>query len=128
MPIKAVAQLSVLCLAALPVAAPAQSLDGGSQDPSTQDGISQGRSETGGSSYGDRNRGGRSGFYSFPSHRHVDGGGLLAQRSFSRTDPGTSPYSRNTHGSAYYGRDYGAPYFGGGYYDKGVYYRERRER
>ena len=56
-----------------------------------------------------------------------DGTSALAQRSFSPTDHGTSPYSRNTHGSAYYGRNYGAPYFGGGYYDRGVYYRERRD-
>jgi hypothetical protein len=121
--------LSALCVATLPVGAAAQSLDSGSQDAAPRDGISQGRSETGGSSYGDRNRGGRSGFYSFPSHRSVDdGSSALAERSFSRTDAGTSPYSRNTHGSAYYGRDYGAPYFGGGYYDQGVYYRERRDR
>ena len=125
---KDLALLSALCLAAIPVAAAAESLGGGPQDGIRQDGITQGRGETGGQSYGDRNRGGRSGFYSYPSHRHIDGGSrALAQRTFSGTDPGTSPYSRNSHGSAYYGRDYGAPYFGGGYYDDGVYYRERRD-
>jgi hypothetical protein len=122
------ALLSALILTAFPGAAAAESLDGGKQDLVKQDGITHGRSETGGQSYGDRNRGGRSGFYSYPSHRQIDGrSSALAQRPFSSTDPGTSPYSRNTHGSAYYGRDYGAPYFGGGYYDRGVYYRERRD-
>lgn len=125
---KNLALLSALCLAAIPGAAAAQSLAGGPQDGVKRDSVSQGRSETGGQSYGDRNRGGRSGFYSYPRHRSVDGGsGTVAGRSFSPTDPGTSPSSRNTHGSAYYGRNYGAPYFGGGYYDDGVYYRERRD-
>jgi hypothetical protein len=115
--------LSALTLATLPAAAPAENLTASNADT-----LTQGRPDTGGQSYGDRNRGGRSGFYSFPRHRSVDGGGsALAERSFSSTDPGTSPYSRSTHGSAYYGRNYGAPYFGGGYYDDGVYYRERRD-
>ena len=51
----------------------------------------------------------------------------LDRRSLSSLSEGTSPYCDNCHGSAYYGRDYGAPYFGGGYYDRGVYYRERRD-
>jgi hypothetical protein len=90
--------------------------------------ITQGRPDTGGQSYGDQNRGGTRGFYGIPSHRSIDGRGTAAlDRKFSSTDHGTSPYSRNTHGSAYYGRNYGAPYFGGGYYDRGVYYRERRD-
>lgn len=126
---KTLALLSALCLAAIPGAAAAEGLDGGPRDAAPQDGVSEGRSETGGQSYGDQNRGGSRGFYGFPRHRSVDGGGTtLAERTFSRTDPGTSPYGRNTHGSAYYGRNYGAPYFGGGYYDDGVYYRERRDR
>lgn len=119
---KFLAILSALTLATLPAVATAETLDAPKADS-----LTQGRPDTGGASYGDRNRGGRSGFYSFPRHRSVDGGSALAQRSFSPTDPGTSPNSRNTHGSAYYGRDYGAPYFGGGYYDEGVYYRERRD-
>jgi hypothetical protein len=120
--------LSALCLAATPGAAAAESLDGGSQNGVKQDGISQGRSETGGGSYGDRNRGGRSGFYSYPSHRSIDGrGGNALDRSQSTGgSAGTSPYCDNCHGSAYYGPNYGAPYFGGGYYDRGVYYRDRR--
>ena len=84
--------------------------------------------QTGGQSYGDRNRGGPYGFYSYPSHRHVDGGEAAG---FS-TLPGSggergSTYSDGSHGSAYYGRDYGAPYHGGAYYDGGTYYRERRD-
>lgn len=127
---KNLALLLALVLAAIPVAAAAQSLDSSSQDPIHKDGISQGRSETGGQSYGDRNRGGRSGFYSFPRHRSVgDGsGGGVDRRLASRGSAGTSPYCDDCHGSAYYGRNYGAPYFGGGYYDEGVYYRERRDR
>ena len=120
--------LSALAIATLANPAAAQSLDAGSKDAPKTDPLTQGRSETGGGSYGDRNRGGRSGFYSFPFHRSIDNGKTtLAQRSFSPTDPGTSPNGRSSHGSAYYGRDYGAPYFGGGYYDDGVYYRERRD-
>ena len=117
--------LTALGMAILPAAAAAQSLDA----PRQTDTLTQGRSQTGGSAYGDRNRGGRSGFYGYPRHRSVDGGSsALAVRSFSPTDPGTPPHNRNTHGSAYYGRDYGAPYFGGGYYgDDGDYYRERRD-
>ena len=116
--------LSALTLAALPAAGSAETLA-----TTITDTLAQGRPDTGGSAYGDRNRGGRSGFYSYPRHRSVDGGtSALADRDFRPTDPGTSPHSRNTHGSAYYGRDYGAPYFGGGYYgDDGVYYRERRD-
>ena len=114
--------LSALILATCPAAAMAYTLDA-----PTQDSLAQGRPDTGGQSYGDRNRGGRSGFYSFPSHRSIDGrGGAVLDRKFSSTDAGTSPYRRNSHGSAYYGRNYGAPYFGGGYWDEGVYYRERR--
>jgi len=85
-------------------------------------------STTGGSAYGDRNRGGPYGFYSYPRHRSVAGGsGSGLDRSFSPLSGDTTPPD-NTHGSAYYGRDYGAPYFGGGYYDQGTYYRERRDR
>ena len=127
---KSLSLLCALCLAAIPSMSAAEGLDGRSQNVARKDGISEGRSETGGQSYGDRNRGGRSGFYSFPRHRHVDGGGSgdLDRRPFSPTSAGTSPYCNNCHGSAYYGRNYGAPYFGGGYYDRGVYYRERRDR
>ena len=122
--------LSSLCLAAAPGSAAADGSDGDPQANIKQDSVTQGRSETGGQSYGDRNRGGRSGFYSYPRHRHVDGGGggSLASRAPFSTSTGTSPWCDNCHGSAYYGRDYGAPYFGGGYYDQGVYYRERRDR
>ena len=125
---RTLALVSALALAVLPAAAQAQGTDGGSPDTMQQGGIQSGRADTGGQSYGDRNRGGRSGFYSYPRHRHVDGGSRGAlDRSFSTLDPGTSPWCGNCHGSAYYGRDYGAPYFGGGYYDRGVYYRERRD-
>lgn len=120
--------LAALGLTANAAATPAQGQDGGSQDGVKQDSVSQGRSQTGGQSYGDRNRGGPYGFYSYPRHRHVDGGSALDRRAFSDLSAGTSPYCDNCHGSAYYGRDYGAPYFGGGYYDQGVYYRERRDR
>ncbi|MCL6699626.1 hypothetical protein LZ496_12640 [Sphingomonas sp. NSE70-1] len=115
--------LSALGLATLPAVAAGETLDAPKQDS-----LTQGRPDTGGGSYGDQNRGGSRGFYGYPSHRSIDGRGTTAlNRKFSPTDPGTSPYSRQTHGSAYYGRDYGAPYFGGGYYDDGVYYRERRD-
>jgi hypothetical protein len=121
--------LSALGLAAVPATAGACVLDAASGDNIKQGGVDAGRSQTGGQSYGDRNRGGPYGFYSYPRHRHVDGGsGTLDRRPFSSTSAGTSPYCDNCHGSAYYGRDYGAPYFGGGYYDRGVYYRERRDR
>lgn len=106
-----------LCLAAAPGAAAAKGLDGG---------VTRGASDTGGQSYGDRNRGGPYGFTSYPRHRHIDGGGL-DRAPPSGGSAGTSPYCDDCHGSAYYGRDYGAPYFGGGYYDRGVYYRERRD-
>ena len=120
--------ISALCLAAVPAAAAAEDLDGGSQDGVKQDSVTRGRADTGGGSYGDQNRGGSRGFYGFPRNRSIDDGrSTLAERSFSPTDPGTSPISRNTHGSAYYGRNYGAPYFNGGYYDGGTYYRERRD-
>jgi hypothetical protein len=124
---KTLALISALALASVPAAA--QNLDGGSQGNNKQDRVSQGRSQTGGQSFGDRNRGGPYGFYSNPRHRHVDSGngGTLDRRAFSELSAGTSPYCDNCHGSAYYGRDYGAPYFGGGYYDRGVYYRERRD-
>jgi hypothetical protein len=115
--------LSALSLATLPATASAETVE------STKVGsITQGRPNTGGGSYGDQNRGGSRGFYAYPSHRGIDGRATTAlDRKFSSTDPGTSRYPRNTHGSAYYGRNYGAPYFGGGYYDDGVYYRERRD-
>lgn len=121
--------ISTLTLAVVPAAAAAQKLDG-LQEGIKQDSVSQGRSQTGGQSYGNRNRGGPYGLYSYPRHRHVDGGrgGALDRPAFSALSYGTSPYCGNCHGSAYYGRDYGAPYFGGGYYDRGVYYRERRDR
>ena len=117
---KSLSLLCALCLAAIPSMSAAEGLDG----------ISQGRPDTGGASYGDRNRGGRSGFYSFPRHRSVDdgSGGDLDRSLASRGSEGTSSPYRSTHGSAYYGRNYGAPYFGGGYYDGGTYYRERRDR
>ena len=115
--------LSALGFATLPATATAETLDAPKADT-----LTQGRPDTGGGSYGDQNRGGSRGFYGFPSHRSIDGRGTTAlDRKFSSTDPGTSRYPRNTHGSAYYGRNYGAPYFGGGYYDDGVYYRERRD-
>jgi hypothetical protein len=119
--------LPALCLAALPGAAAAEGLDGGLHFK--RDSVSQGRSETGGQSYGDRNRGGPRGFYSYPRHRHIDGGsgGNLDRRHPTGGSASTSSYCDNCHGSAYYGRNYGAPYFGGGYYDRGVYYRERRD-
>src|SRR5215470_16294132 len=79
-------------------------------------------SQAGGGSYGDRNRGGPYGFYSYPRHLHIDGGGL-DHIPPPVSSAGTSPYYDGYHGSAYYGRDYGAPYFGGGYYDQGTYYR-----
>lgn len=121
--------MSALYLAALPGAATAEGLDGGSRDGVKQDSLMRGRADTGGGSYGDRNRGGPRGFYSYPRHRHIDGGsGSALERSqVFRGDAGTSPYCDNCHGSAYYGRNYGAPYFGGGYYDRGTYYRERRD-
>jgi len=115
---------SAFLLAALFFAASAAA-EGPKTDP--QANIANGASATGGQSYGDRNLGGPYGFYSYPRHRHVDGGGSLDRRPLSETGGGTSPYCDTCHGSAYYGRDYGAPYFGGGYYDRGVYYRERRD-
>jgi hypothetical protein len=125
---KSILLLSAVCLAALPAPTAAQTLDAHSQDAIERDNLTNGRSETGGGSYGDQNRGGSRGFYSFPRHRSIaDGGTAAAQRPFSPTDTGISPLSRNTHGSAYYGRNYGAPYFNGGYYDRGTYYRERRD-
>ena len=125
---KNLALLSALCLAAIPGAALAETLDGGLKDGIKQDSVTRGRSDTGGQSYGDRNRGGPRGFYSYPRHRHIDGssGGTLDRRLAHSGSAGTSPKHTATHGSAYYGRNYGAPYFGGGYYDDGVYYRERR--
>ena len=129
MPARFPALIPALALTAIPAVAAAKGPDHPSQINIRPNTLTQGHPQTGGQAYGDRNRGGRSGFYSYPRHRHVDShiGGTL-DRAFSELDPGTSPYSANTHGSAYYGRDYGAPYFGGGYYDRGTYYRERRER
>ena len=121
---------SLLLLLALSTATPA-----GAEglEPIGNDGLTPGRAEsrasqTGGQSYGDRNRGGPRGFYSYPSHRHVDGrsrGLDRAQPAYDVGDP-SHAYDSN-YGSAYYGRNYGAPYHGGGYYDGGVYYRERRD-
>ena len=126
---RALPLLLTVALTLVASGAGAQSQTGGSQDVK-QDSVTRGRAETGGQSYGDRNRGGPYGFYSYPRHRHVDGGSGVAldRRPPSIGSAGTSPYCDNCHGSAYYGRDYGAPYFGGGYYDQGVYYRERRDR
>jgi hypothetical protein len=119
--------LSVLCLATLPAAVQAENRDGGAQEGINQQNAAPPANPTGGQSYGDRNRGGPYGFYSYPRHRHVNGGSGLDGRPSSAVSAGTSPYCDSCHGSAYYGRDYGAPYFGGGYYDRGVYYRERRD-
>lgn len=121
--------MAAFYLAALPTAAAAEGLDGGSQDNIKQDSLTRGRAQTGGGSYGDQNRGGTRGFYGYPRHRHIDrgSGGDLERSQAFRGDDGTSPYRDSYHGSAYYGRNYGAPYFGGGYYDRGVYYRERRD-
>lgn len=72
---------------------------------------------------------GRRGFYNYPRHRHIDGGGDDSG-SIARPLHGSYDRSRNfdrNYGSAYYGINYGAPYFGGGYYKGGVYYRERRD-
>jgi hypothetical protein len=126
---KNLALLSALCLAAVPGAAAAEGPKAGSKDGIKQDSVKSGPTETGGQSYGDRNRGGPYGFYSYPRHRHIDGGsgGGLESRLLSGDRAGTSPNYDATHGSAYYGRDYGAPYFNGGYYDRGIYYRERRD-
>jgi hypothetical protein len=118
---KSLAFLLSACLATIPGVASAESLDGGSKAS-----VGHRSSQTGGQSYGDRNRGGPYGFYSYPRHRHIDGGSLDRPLP-SSSSAGTSPYCDDCHGSAYYGRDYGAPYFGGGYYDRGVYYRERRD-
>ena len=126
--------LSALSLAAVPAsAADKESKAAGRVDAKPeapkQDSTGPADSETGGQSFGDRNRGGPYGFYSYPRHRHVDRGGAALDRSLASGGlAGTSPTSDRNHGSAYYGRDYGAPYFGGGYYDQGVYYRERRDR
>lgn len=121
--------LSAFCLVgALPGAAGAEGPDSGSQPDLVRDSVPLPSNGTGGQSYGDRNRGGPYGFYSYPRHRNVAGGGsALDRRPSSGLGAGTSPYWDGYHGSAYYGRDYGAPYFGGGYYDGGVYYRERRD-
>ena len=107
-------------LSALALASPAAAADAAQLDTAKS-----AASQTGGQSYGDRNRGGPYGFYSYPRHRHIDGAGAR-QSPPSAFSGGTSPPD-NTHGSAYYGRNYGAPYFGGGYYDDGTYYRERRD-
>jgi hypothetical protein len=72
---------------------------------------------------------GRRSFYSYPRHRHIDGGGD-DRGSFGPplhdSHDGSPSYDGN-YGSPYYGTNYGAPYYGGGYYDGGVYYRERRD-
>jgi hypothetical protein len=124
---KTLALISALALASIPAAAEACVLDG-SQPATRQASLQPAATQTGGQSYGDRNRGGPYGFYSYPSHRHVDGGGgsrlLHPARLRRRT---RLDLLRRLHGSAYYGRDYGAPYHGGAYYDGGTYYRERRD-
>jgi hypothetical protein len=118
--------LSAVSFVALPGAARAEG-----QDDTPPEGINQDidgqRSASGGDSYGDRNRGGPYGFYSYPRHRSIDGGRGL-ERALSVTSSGDAShgYDRN-YGSAWYGRDYGAPYFAGAYYDRGTYYRERRD-
>jgi len=133
MPGKALAVVSAMVLTSVPTAASAKEpagapRDGVEQDIVKQDRVKQNGAGTGGQSYGDRNRGGPYGFYSYPRHRSVDGGGsALDRRSPSIGSAGTSPHYDSSHGSAYYGRDYGAPYYGGGYYDGGTYYRERRD-
>lgn len=124
--------LSAVSFAAVPGAARAEE-----QDETRPEGIKQDidgqRSESGDDSYGDRNRGGPYGFYSYPRHRSIDGGrggvdlGALDRRAPFTGSTGTSSYYDGYHGSAYYGRDFGAPYFGGAYYDRGTYYRERRD-
>jgi len=119
---KTLAMISAVALAGLPAMA-------GAQETVEQGGIESGPSQTGGASYGDQNRGGSRGFYAYPNRRSVDrdSGTTLDRRALSELSASTSPRDDNTHGSAYYGRDYGAPYFGGGYYDGGVYYRDRRD-
>ena len=124
---KTLALISALALASIPAAAEACVLDG-SQPATRQASLQPAATQTGGQSYGDRNRGGPYGFYSYPSHRHIDGGGAAGLSTL----PGSggergSTYSDGSHGSAYYSRDYGAPYHGGAYYDGGTYYRERRD-
>ena len=121
------ALILALALAALPAVAAAEEPEGGSKDGTKQDSVKQKGAGTGGQSYGDRNRGGPYGFYSYPRHRSIDGGGGGLDRRPLSSGDGTSPYYDSTHGSAYYGRDFGAPYYGGGYYDGGTYYRERRD-
>jgi len=123
---KSPALLTAVGLAALPVAATAQGLEGGPQRTVSPPIAQHATAPTGGQSYGDRNRGGPYGFYSYPRHRHIDR--ALADRGLS-LDPGDPShyYADRNQGSAYYGRDYGAPYHGGGYYDRGTYYRERRD-
>ena len=119
--------ISTLVLAAIPSAAEACVLDG-SQPATKQASLQPAATPTGGQSYGDRNRGGPYGFYSYPSHRHIDGGGAAGFSNLAGSGGESgSTYSDGSHGSAYYGRDYGAPYHGGAYYDGGTYYRERRD-
>ena len=102
---KSLVLLSALTLAASPGVAAAEELKSASPDS-----VTSGSSETGGQSYGDRNRGGRNGFYSYSSHGRIDGSGTTTlDRKFSSTDSGTAAHRRNIHGSAYYGRNYGAP-------------------
>jgi hypothetical protein len=113
---KNLALITALALASVPATAGACVLD------NTQPAAAP----TSTDSYGNRNLGGPYGFYSYPSHRHVDGG---LDRALPATGGGVAShdYDRN-YGSAWYGRDYGAPYYGGAYYDGGVLYRERRDR
>ena len=123
---KALLVLSGLGLAAFPVAAVASGLDSAPQHSVSQGTAQPATTPTGGQSYGDRNRGGPYGFYSYPRHRHIDG--AVADRGMT-LDVGdvAHSYADRNQGSAYYGRDYGAPYHGGGYYDGGTYFRERRD-
>jgi hypothetical protein len=123
---KLLALVSALWLVSDPAAVAARAAGGDDQQEHVQGGARpEVASQTGGQSYGDRNRGGPYGFYSYPQHRHIDGS--ASQLPWSIAGGGTS-LPDNTHGSAYYGLNYGAPYFGGGYYDGGTYYRERRDR
>lgn len=122
--------LSAIGFAAIAAGAAAQGLDGGPKQGATADVGSPDRL-TGGQSYGDRNRGGGAGFYAYPGGRSLDRApGGAAARPLSGLDAGTSPYCHrvNCHGSAWYGPDYGAPYHGGSHVDRGVLYRDPRDR
>lgn len=70
----------------------------------------------------------RRSFYDYPRHRRLDdrreNGDTVGRQLNGSRD--RSPNLDGNYGSPYYGTNYGAPYHGGGYYDGGVYYRERR--